>query len=204
MKSINAQGISYFEKLDSTSLWYWGTDYIHGDLYEAEELYQNNYSIKSNKLLIVRYPSGEIVEPIEPQDGCYFGRPIFYENHIVILLVDFNHQQIRLEKYDDKLVTTSLITALPLSSAKNCYNLMLHTAPLMLTRQGDEGKFEIIYPQKLEIEIGDNESFSFRKDDKLYFSAWFEDPSYREEVIIRDIHTGKIMERKPGGNKNYA
>ena len=43
MKSINTKGITYLEKLEGATKWYWGTDYIHGDLYEAEELFNNNY-----------------------------------------------------------------------------------------------------------------------------------------------------------------
>ena len=68
----------------------------------------------------------------------------------------------------------------------------------MLTRQGSENRFEIIYPNKTQFPIGVNESFYFRTDEKLYFSAWFEDDEYREEVIIRDINTGKIIEKVHG------
>ena len=35
-------------------------------------------------------------------------------------------------------------------------------------------------------------------EDKLYFSSWHEDPNYREEVIVRDVHTGRIVDRIPG------
>lgn len=198
MKSINMQGITYLEKLAGTSQWYWGTNYIHGDLYEAEELFEKKHNIKSNTLLFIRYPEGEVIEPIKPRDGQYFGRPVYYDNHIVILLVDFNNQQIKLEQYNDTLFTTSLIATIPLSEVKDCYNLMLQVSPLMLTRQGNENKFEILYPQKFQVNIDNTESFCFRKDDRLYFSAWFEDEDYREEVIIRDINTGEIIERKAG------
>ena len=75
---------------------------------------------------------------------------------------------------------------------------MIKISPLMLTREGDENIFEIIYPNKMQFQIGYNESFCFRKDDHLYFSAWFEDEEYREEVVIRDINTGDIIEKKAG------
>jgi hypothetical protein len=68
----------------------------------------------------------------------------------------------------------------------------------MLTRQGNENKFEIIYPNKIQFLIGNRENFCFRKDGKLYFSVWFEDDEYREEVIVRDINTGKIIEKVHG------
>lgn len=198
MKSINTQGIRYLEKLEGTSKWYWGTDYIHGDLYEAEELFNNNHKIKSNILLFVSYPDGKVIEPIKAEDGRYFGRPIYYNNHIIILLVDFNKQLIKLEQYDDITSEIENIVSIPLSEVKDCYNLMPNTSPLMLTRQGNENSFEIIYPNKMQFIIGNNESFYFRKNEYLYFSAWFEEEEYREEVIIRDISTGEIIEKKDG------
>lgn len=198
MKTINTQGITSIEKLEGSSQWYWGTNYIHGDLYEAEELFNSNHKIKSNTLLFIRYPEGEVIEPIKPQSGQYFGRPIYYNNHIVILLVDFNNQLIKIEQYDETSSATSTIVSIPLNEVTDCYNLLLHTAPLMLTRQGNENKFEIIYPNKIQFPIGNRENFCFRKDEKLYFSAWFEDNEYREEVIVRDINTGKIIEKVQG------
>lgn len=145
IKTINTKGITFLEKLEGTTKWYWGTDYIHGDLYEAEELFNNNHEIRSNILLFVSYPSGKVIEPIKSQNGQYFGRPIYYDNHIIILLVDFNNQLIKLEQYNEITSVTENITSIPLSEIKDCYNLLLHTSPLMLTRQGNEGYFEIIY-----------------------------------------------------------
>ena len=161
-------------------------------------MFNNNHEIRSNILLFVSYPSGKVIEPIKSQNGQYFGRPIYYDNHIIILLVDFNNQLIKLEQYNEITSVTENITSIPLSEIKDCYNLLLHTSPLMLTRQGNEGNFEIIYPNKIQFPIGNNEAFYFKKNNKLYFSAWFEDDEYREEVIIRDINTGKILEKKPG------
>ena len=186
------------EKLEGTTKWYWGTDYIHGDLYEAEELFNNNHKIKSNTLLFVSYPDGKVIEPIKAQDGQYFGRPIYYNNNIIILIVDFNKQLIKLEQYDDITSEIVNIVSIPLSEVKDCYNLMLNTYPLMLTREGNENVFEIRYPNKIQFPIGNGESFYFRKDDHLYFSVWVEDEQYREEVIIRDINTGDIIEKKAG------
>lgn len=84
MKPINTNGITYLEKLEGTTKWYWGTDYIHGDLYEAEELFNNNHKIKSNTLLFVSYPDGKVIEPIKAQDGQYFG-----DLYIIIIILLF-------------------------------------------------------------------------------------------------------------------
>ena len=42
-KKVDTQGITYLELLSGSREWYWGTDYIHGDLYEAEELFRDGY-----------------------------------------------------------------------------------------------------------------------------------------------------------------
>ena len=39
MKAIDIHGMTTMELVrGGTNEWYWATDYIHGDLYEAEEL----------------------------------------------------------------------------------------------------------------------------------------------------------------------
>lgn len=38
---------------------------------------------------------------------------------------------------------------------------------------------------------------NFQDEDNLYLSKWIEDPDSREEIIIRDAKTGKIIECSP-------
>ena len=33
---------------------------------------------------------------------------------------------------------------------------------------------------------------------ELYFETWYEDPDYRDEIVIRDFHTGDVLGRLPG------
>ena len=56
----------------------------------------------------------------------------------------------------------------------------------------------MLWPEKVEFEIGENESFYDRKKDKLYFCRWQEDPVYQEEIVIRAYPTGEILEVFPG------
>lgn len=49
-----------------------------------------------------------------------------------------------------------------------------------------------------KIEIGKTESLIFRDGNDLYFSKWYEDPEYRENVVVRDINTGMIKEEFEG------
>lgn len=199
MKRIETQGITYIEPLDgSRGEWYWGTDYASGDLYEAEELFRDGHPVSRNKLIFVHYPEGRTVQPIAAKQGQYFGRPIFYRGKITILLADFPAGQIRILQYDGAPGQVSTLVEIPLSTVEDCYNLMLKTEPLMLTRQGMDDKFQIIWPEHMTLQMGEREAFLFREGQKLYFSAWEEDPEYREEVLVRNMDTGEIIEHMPG------
>mgnify|MGYP001088810558 CR=1 FL=1 len=197
-KKIDTQGITYLETLSGSREWYWGTDYIHGDLYEAEELFRDGHPVNRNKLLFVHDPDGTVVQPVIAQKGQYLGRPICYEGRIAILMVDFPAGQIIVIQFDGALENMIERTEIPLSAVKNCYNLMLETAPLMVTRQGNEDTFQILWPEQVSFEIGERESFWIRHGDKLYFSTWQEEPEYREEIIVRKLETGEIIDRFPG------
>lgn len=197
-KKIDTQGITYLETLSGSREWYWGTDYIHGDLYEAEELFRDGHPVNRNKLLFVHDPDGTVVQPVIARKGQYLGRPIYYDGRIAILMVDFPAGQIIVIQFDSALENMIERTELPLSAVKNCYNLMLETAPLMVTRQGNEDTFQILWPEQVSFEIGERESFWIRHGDKLYFSTWQEEPEYREEIIVRKLETGEIIDRFPG------
>lgn len=198
MKEIKTNGIYYLEPLSGTREWYWGSDYTHGDLYEAEKLFYMNHPVKSNRLIFVHYPDGNMVEPVEAKEGCYFGSPIFYNGKIKFIRVNFPKGIIEILQYEDAKNKVSRVALIPLSEVADCYNLLLHIKPLMLTRQPGDHMFQIIWPEKVAFEVGATESFCGRVDDKLYFSAWYEDPDYREEIIIRKFPSGQIIERISG------
>ncbi len=198
MKEIETNGISYLEPLNGSGGWYWGSDYTSGDLYEAEELYSMGHRIKKNRLVFAHYPSGSVLTPIETTEGQYFGRPAYSDGKLIILLVDFPAGEIRLIACDPDSGETENIVTIPRQKVKDCYNLMPHVSPLMLTRQSSDGKFQIIWPERVEFDIAPQESFDFRDGDKLYFSRWYEDPDYREEVVVRDLHTRAITDSFPG------
>ena len=199
MKRIETQGITYIEPLDgSRGEWYWGTDYASGDLYEAEELFRDGHPVNQNKLIFVHYPDGRAVQPIAAKQGQYFGRPIFYQGKITILLVDFPAGIIDVTQFDDALGQVSTLAEIPLSTVEDCYNLMLKTEPLMLTRAGMDNKFQIIWPESAAFQTDGRGALLFRSGEDLYFSSWEEDPEYREETIVRNMRTGEIIDRIPG------
>ena len=198
MKLIDTHGITYLEPLDGSCEWYWGNDYAHGDLYEAEELYRDHHPVSGNRLVFVHYPDGRVVEPIKVRDGQYFGRPISYDGKIQILAADFPKSLLCIFQYDDAANRMDLTVSLPLSEVENCYNLLLRQSPLMLTRQANDGKFQVVWPEKLEFDIDERESFSVRKGGRLYFCRWREEPDYREEIVVRNYPDGEILEVIPG------
>ena len=71
-------------------------------------------------------------------------------------------------------------------------------SPLMLVRQGQENTLEILWPVQKTYVMDLRESFRFRQEDDLYFETWYEDPDYRDEIVIRDFHTGNVLKRLPG------
>ena len=195
MKRIITNGITDLELLAGSSEWYWGTDYASGDLYEAEELFRSGHPIRKNRLVLVRCPEGTVYEPVRTKSGQYLGRPVYHDGQVVLLLVDFPQEEIHIRETDG---TTEPLAVLPLSIVEDCYNLMLEASPLMLTRSAHDNKFQILWPERRDFAIEDHEIFEFLEGNRLYTSVWYEDPDYREEVLVRDYNTGEVLERIPG------
>lgn len=193
MKTIETNGITFLEHLAEKSEWYCGTDYTCGDLYEAEEIYAGGGVVKPNRLIFVHNPGGEVVEPIRLSEDQYFGRPTEIAGVIYILLVDFGAGIIRIVDCGAEFKMLKTLVEISLKDVEDCYNLLLRGIPLMLTRQGGNTGFEILWPYKVSFPIGQNESFLYKRDEKYIFSRWFEDPEYREEIVVRDSN-GLILE----------
>lgn len=199
MRIIDIHGMTNMELVrGETDEWYWATDYIHGDLYEAEELFRQGHPVKSNRLYLIHYPDGTVYEPVSPVDGQYLGCPVYDDGTVVLLVVNFAKSKIHILRFLHQQEKAQEVVQLPLSTVKDCYNLMLHTSPLSLTRQPDDGIFEIIWPEKTSFVINDRETLNFRDGDKLYFNIWYEDPDYREETLVRSLRDGKILDQFPG------
>jgi len=178
--------------------WYFATSYPNGDLYEAEEIFNQSKGVVSNRLLLVKYPEGMVYEPLPSTANNYFGFPIYDDGAIFLLSVHFYEQKIRIHRFDVNTKDATLVKELPLSVVNDCYNLMLHRTPLMLTRQSADNHFEIIWPEQVEFKIHPRESFVYRDNDKLYFSMWHEDLDYREEIVVRSLQDGQIIDKYDG------
>jgi len=199
MRIIDIHGMTNMELVrGETDEWYWATDYIHGDLYEAEELFRQGHYVRSNRLYLIHYPDGTVYEPVPPVDGQYLGYPVYDDGYVVLLVVNFSESMIHILRFLHQQEKTQEVARLSLSTVGDCYNLILYTSPLSLTRQSNDGTFEIIWPEKVSFVIDDRETFNFREGDKLYFNIWYEDPDYREETLVRSLRDGTILERFPG------
>lgn len=198
MKRIDIRGMTNMELVrGGTDEWYWATDYIHGDLYEAQEMFRDGHPVKSNRLYLIHYPYGTVYEPVPPVDGQYLGYPVYDGGTLALPAVNFAEQVIRILRFS-RQEGAQEIARLPLSDVKDCYNLILYTSPLSLTRHPNDGTFELNWPERASFAVGSRESLSFRDGDRLYFNIWYEEPDYREEVLVRALPDGRILERFPG------
>lgn len=197
MKTIDLQGITNMELVrGGTDEWYWSTDYIHGDLYEAEELFYMGHPVQSNKLYLIHYPDGAVYEPVPAVAGQYLGCPVYDNGAVALLAVNFPEGIIRILRF--RAGETVEVTRIALSAVKNCYNLILCTDPLTLTRSPGDGTFEIVWPEQVRFPIEERETLNFRDGDRLYFTVWYEDPDYREETVVRALYDGVVLDRYPG------
>lgn len=194
MRIVDIHGMTNMEPVrGGTNEWYWATDYIHGDLYEAEELFQQGHPVRSNRLYLIHYPDGTVYEPVPPADGQYLGYPVYDDGAVVLLVVSFTKSVIHILRFLYQQEKIQEMAQLPLSEVKDCYNLILHISPLSLTQQPNDGTFELIWPEQVSFAINDRESLNFRDGDKLYFNIWYEDPDYREETLVRSLQDGMIL-----------
>ena len=202
LKTIETEGITYIEPVPgATGEWYYGMDYEHGDLYEAEELFNAGHTVKGRKLCLVHYPDGEVFFPVPKTEGHYSEKPVFSDGGIYMLDVDFPNESIRIIRFDCYDHRVSIHMEIPLKTVRDCYNLQLHVSPLTLSRQcGNE--LEIVWPEKVSLSIESHDSFFLRNGENLFFNRWFEegegaDYKYWEETIVRNLN-GDVIEILPG------
>ena len=198
MKRIITNGITNLEPLPGSREWYWGTDYASGDLHEAEDTFRSGHPVRKNRLVLVRRPEGEVYEPVSPGAGQYLGRPMYHDGQVVLLPVDFPKGEIHILAFHEETGTTQPLAVVPLSVADDCCNLILETSPRMLIRSGHNHRIQLLWPERRDFAVEENEYFEFLEGNRLYTSVWYEDPDYREELLVRDYDTGEVLERIPG------
>lgn len=142
------------------------------DLYDVKELKELNEPINGNKLVIYSYPEGKSYVPYEIKYGIYYGDIIFIEGSLFILKADFNKNKVTIIKYVPDENILEEIYSFDINDL-NLYNLKLGKYPLMLFSV--DTKFVLYYPEKLEINITERDSFIVRDGDVFYFTRWSEE-----------------------------
>lgn len=198
IKDINVSGITYLHAMEGTDQWYYGLDHLSGDLYEAEELYGLGWEVKGSSLFLVKYPEGDVFNPVKKKKNTSLGQPVYYKGVISFPEVDFECAVVKIHSFDCGSCQTSTVAQVSLKEIEDCYNLRVCVWPLTLIRSDNKGNLDIIWPQKKHLEVTLREALDFRDDDKLILSRWQEDPDYREETVIRDFNTGEILKVIPG------
>ena len=100
MVTIDLHGMTNMELVrGGTDEWYWSTDYIHGDLYEAEELFRMGHPVQSNRLHLIHYPDGAVYEPVPAIAGQYLGYPVYDNGAVALLAVNFPEGIIRILRF---------------------------------------------------------------------------------------------------------
>ena len=203
MKRIETNGITYIEAVPGgTGEWYYGLDYPQGDLYEAEELFRAGKPVEGRDLILIHYPDGIVYRPIAKTAGEYSEAPVYSDGGIFILNVSFKDSEIHVLRFDCEALTKKTVAVLPLDTVKDCYNLQLHVSPVTLTRQGAEGRFDMVWPERRSFDMGERESFFLRDGDRLFFNKWYEEGEgaeyrYWEETVVRSLD-GKVLDVLPG------
>lgn len=171
----------------------------NADIYEAEEIFKDDGVFGGNSVKLVNFSKDEEHILFEKRENLCIGEPIWDGKAFYFITVDFDENAVRIYRYFTESRKKEKISCIELSSIKDCYNLRLALSPLTLVRGNFDGSnmTEVIWPKKTEFKTEDRESFDFRDGDLFYFSKWYEDPDYHEEVIVKDFK-GNIVERFPG------
>lgn len=202
MNIIKIEGISeaYPERIEGTMEWYFCkvSQDCFCDLYEAEEIVKAGKIFPGMTCHLIHYPEGSVYSPFALEENVYVEQPVWDNGKLYFLRVDFIKQIIQIYSYFSDNQMLEIEKELPLGSVEDCYNLMLKVSPIMLCRAAHNGTYDIVWPENKKIEIGETESLLFRDGEDLYFSEWYENPEYHENVIIRDLNSGVIKEKYKG------
>ena len=188
----------YPERVDETDLWYYAQWSPCSEAYEALD-YKKEYP--GTRLYLIKYPSGEIYEPMGQEKNVFIERPVYEhkDNSFGIIRYDFSKEVIQLLIFKPGRSGVEVLAETDFSKVGDMINVRLITSPFALVRhdvQNDAVHF--LWPREMHIQFEENEGLYFQDDGKLYTSKWIEDPDYREESIVRDAETGQILERSPG------
>lgn len=93
----------------------------------------------------------------------------------------------------------NLLTEIALKEAGDLINVRIVKEPFMLVKcEMQDDKVDFLWPFRKHLQLEENETLDFIEGEQIITSKWIEDPDYREEVIIRRMSDGEIVERMQG------
>lgn len=185
-----------------------GTDrYAYGlsDFENAWDLedWQENGGYQGSVLYLYDLYENKIYIPFEKRKNVLYQEPLFYNDMIYFLQIDYDNQKINLYRLSsgkplEKVTDFSI-------GEVNLYNLGLTGEKVHITSQDDS--FISYYPERFEIKLEPNESVICIADGKIYINAWIEEGvendeitnnySYYEKILIKDKE-GKLLSEEVG------
>lgn len=185
----------YAECIEGSDKWFYCQ--IPNSVY-PDDLLETDYEFEGTQLIMLNI-QGEMFEPIKREKNVCLSQPYYNvdENKFLVIRSDFNNQVIQLIKFSTALNDASVIFEMPLKNGKDMINLSVVSNSDIFAKYDDE-KFQIFYPYDTSFCLEEHESVFAVNNDKFICSKWFENPDYKEEIIIRSIPDGKIIDRKLG------
>lgn len=177
------------EKFENTDEWYYGIYPTWMSNVEVAEECGKGREYAGSKLCFFN-KTGRSYEPIKQEKNVYLETPVYDKasNSFGILRYNFNKRILQAIAYKPDEESVEVIEEISLSEIDDLMNIRLIESPFMIVRNSME----------------ENESIEFVENEKMYSSKWNEDLldvldyGYGEEVIVRDLETGKILERYKG------
>lgn len=193
------------EKFENTDEWYYGIypTWI-SNMEVAEECGKGREYVGSKICFFDK--TGKTYEPMEQEKNVYLENPVYdrTNNSFGILRYDFNKGILQVIDYKPEDGSVEVIEEILLSEIDDLMNVKLIESPFMVVRNSMEENAIEFFVSNHKIHLEENENVEFVEDGKMYGSKWYEDLmdvldyGYGEEVIVRDLETGKILERYKG------
>lgn len=201
MKIKEISGLYSFamNKLIGTDKWYYQISELT-DFYDLNFLASVGEELKGSEIIFISYPDGKTFKPFEKEEKIYYNAPIFLDDLIYFIKVDFDLDKVFIIKFDPENESTEEIFSIDIEEV-DLYNLALAKYPLTL--YSGSNVFNIYYPEEIALVLDPNEVFIYRDNDVFYFTKWNEtgistngiigkDYEYFEEIVTKDIDGNTI------------
>lgn len=191
-----------------------GTDryaYALSDFIDAWDLkhWQENGGYQGSILYLYDLYENKVYIPFEKKFNTIYEMPLFYDNMIYFLQIDYDDQKINLYKMLPGEILEK-VTELYIGEV-DLYNIRLISKSVHIVSINE--KFICYYPEVFEIKLESNESVACIDGDRIYINAWFEygvengeitnNYSYHEKILIKD-KKGNLISEEVGSLTQFS